>query len=106
MLAIIQINSCVAVSTQDTPLVRASGRELIYVILGGLFLSYLNTFILLAKPGVVVCTLQRFTVGKLFAHLKIPQPTSQRRAFIYAYFDLTTTGFIRNKKVVMLQCLE
>ena len=49
---------------QDTPLVRASGRELIYVILGGLLLSYINTFILLAKPGIVVCTLQRFTVGK------------------------------------------
>ena len=43
----------------DTPLVRASGRELCYVILGGILLCYLNTFILLAKPGMVVCALQR-----------------------------------------------
>ena len=51
----------------DTPLVRASGRELCYVILGGILLCYLNTFILLAKPGIVVCTLQRFTVGMAFS---------------------------------------
>ena len=43
----------------DTPLVRASGRELSYVILGGLLLCFLNTFILLAKPGIVICGLQR-----------------------------------------------
>ena len=48
----------------DTPLVRASGRELCYVILGGILLCYLNTFILLAKPGIVVCALQRFSIGK------------------------------------------
>lgn len=51
----------------DTPLVRASGRELSYVILGGLLLCYLNTFILLAKPGIVVCALQRFSVGMGFS---------------------------------------
>ncbi len=51
----------------DTPLVRASGRELCYVILGGILLCYLNTFILLAKPGIVVCALQRFSVGMGFS---------------------------------------
>jgi len=50
----------------DTPLVRASGRELSYVILGGLLLCFLNTFILLAKPGIVICGLQRFSVGMGF----------------------------------------
>lgn len=43
----------------DTPLVRASGRELSYVILAGLLLCFLNTFILLAKPGVIICMCQR-----------------------------------------------
>lgn len=51
----------------DTPLVRASGRELSYVILAGLLLCYINTFILLAKPGIVVCALQRFSVGMGFS---------------------------------------
>ncbi len=50
----------------DTPLVRASGRELSYVILSGLLMCYLNTFILLAKPGMIVCALQRFGVGMGF----------------------------------------
>ena len=44
---------------RDTPLVRASGRELSYVLLFGLLMCYLNTFILLAKPGTIVCLLQR-----------------------------------------------
>ena len=44
---------------RDTPLVRASGRELSYVILSGLLVCYLNTYILLAKPGTIVCLLQR-----------------------------------------------
>ncbi len=44
---------------RDTPLVRASGRELSYVILAGLLVCFLNTYILLAKPGTVVCLLQR-----------------------------------------------
>ena len=47
------------VKYRDTPLVRASGRELSNVILIGLLVCYLNTFILLAKPGIVVCLLQR-----------------------------------------------
>ncbi len=47
------------VKFRDTPLVRASGRELSNVILVGLLVCYLNTFILLAKPGAIVCLLQR-----------------------------------------------
>ena len=50
----------VFVRNQDTPLVRASGRELSYFILCGLLVCYINTFILLAKPGVVMCLLQRY----------------------------------------------
>ena len=57
----------ILVKFADTPLVRASGRELCYVILGGILLCYLNTFILLAKPGIIVCTLQRFSVGMAFS---------------------------------------
>ena len=44
---------------RETPLVRASGRELTVVLLSGLLLCYINTFVLLAKPGVVMCLLQR-----------------------------------------------
>ncbi|XP_040579714.2 LOW QUALITY PROTEIN: metabotropic glutamate receptor-like [Lepeophtheirus salmonis] len=58
---------CIFIKYRDTPLVRASGRELSYVILSGLLLCYLNTFILIAPPGIIICTIQRFTVGMGFS---------------------------------------
>ena len=36
-----------------------SGRELSYILLSGILLCFLNTFFLIAKPGLFICTLQR-----------------------------------------------
>ncbi|XP_054164108.1 metabotropic glutamate receptor-like isoform X2 [Oppia nitens] len=47
----------------DTPIVKASGRELSFILLGGIMFCYLNTFILLWKPMTIICALQRFGVG-------------------------------------------
>ena len=47
----------------DTPVVKASGRELSFVLLSGFLLCYLMTFVLLAKPSALVCAIQRFGVG-------------------------------------------
>ncbi|KAL4646288.1 metabotropic glutamate receptor 6-like [Arapaima gigas] len=47
----------------DTPIVRASGRELSYVLLTGIFLIYLITFLMIAEPGAVVCALRRLLLG-------------------------------------------
>uniref|UniRef100_A0A8C7WQX8 Glutamate metabotropic receptor 6 n=1 Tax=Oryzias sinensis TaxID=183150 RepID=A0A8C7WQX8_9TELE len=47
----------------DTPIVRASGRELSYVLLTGIFIIYLITFLMIAEPGVVVCALRRLLLG-------------------------------------------
>lgn len=73
----------------DTPIVRASGRELSYVLLtgravtccggatysdvrmtssavsisAGIFLIYLITFLMIAEPGVVVCAFRRLLLG-------------------------------------------
>ena len=44
-----------------------SGRELSYVLLTGILLCFINTFLLLAKPGLASCILQRFGVGLGFA---------------------------------------
>lgn len=51
----------------DTPLVRASGRELSYMLLVGILLCYCNTFVLLAKPTLGTCVIQRFGVGVGFS---------------------------------------
>ncbi|XP_029690223.1 glutamate receptor, metabotropic 6a isoform X3 [Takifugu rubripes] len=47
----------------DTPIVRASGRELSYVLLTGIFKIYLITFLMIAEPGVVVCAFRRLLLG-------------------------------------------
>ncbi|XP_050729966.1 metabotropic glutamate receptor-like [Eriocheir sinensis] len=51
----------------DTPVVRASGRELSYVLLSGVFLCYAITFVFVLKPSAVVCGVQRFGLGFCFA---------------------------------------
>ncbi|XP_058794617.1 metabotropic glutamate receptor 2 isoform X2 [Phymastichus coffea] len=50
----------------DTPVVRASGRELSYVLLTGILLCYLVTFALVLRPSDIVCGIQRFTAGFCF----------------------------------------
>ncbi|KAL1021570.1 hypothetical protein UPYG_G00014970 [Umbra pygmaea] len=47
----------------DTPIVRASGRELSYVLLTGIFLCYVITFLMIAKPDVGVCSFRRIFLG-------------------------------------------
>ncbi|XP_076861643.1 metabotropic glutamate receptor 8 [Brachyhypopomus gauderio] len=47
----------------DTPIVRASGREMSYVLLTGIFLCYAITFLMIATPNLVVCSLRRIFLG-------------------------------------------
>ena len=47
----------------DTPIVKASGRELSFMLLSGFLVCYLMTFVLLAKPSPIICGIQRFGVG-------------------------------------------
>lgn len=51
----------------DTPLVRASGRELSYTLLFGILVCFCNTFALIAKPTIASCILQRFGIGVGFS---------------------------------------
>lgn len=50
-----------------TPLVKASGRELCYILLSGVFMSYALTFLFLAKPSPAICALRRLGLGTSFA---------------------------------------
>lgn len=43
----------------DTPIVRASGRELSYVLLSGILLCFGVTYTLVIKPNDIVCGVQR-----------------------------------------------
>ncbi|GAB0096107.1 Metabotropic glutamate receptor [Sergentomyia squamirostris] len=50
----------------DTPVVRASGRELSYVLLAGILMCYFVTFALVLRPTNLVCGIQRFGAGFCF----------------------------------------
>ncbi|XP_043564349.1 metabotropic glutamate receptor 7-like isoform X6 [Chiloscyllium plagiosum] len=47
----------------DTPIVRATGRELSYVLLTGIFLCYIITFLMIAKPNMGICSFRRIFLG-------------------------------------------
>lgn len=47
----------------DTPVVKASGRELSFILLGGIACCHLSTPVLLSRPTVFVCGSQRFLVS-------------------------------------------
>lgn len=56
----------VFVKQQDTPVVKASGRELSYVLLAGIFLCYAITFLLVQKPSDAKCGAQKMGIGLCF----------------------------------------
>uniref|UniRef100_A0A4W3IJT6 G-protein coupled receptors family 3 profile domain-containing protein n=1 Tax=Callorhinchus milii TaxID=7868 RepID=A0A4W3IJT6_CALMI len=55
--------AAVFVRHNDTPIVRATGRELSYVLLAGIFLCYVITFLMIAEPDVGVCSCRRLFLG-------------------------------------------
>ncbi|XP_005003700.1 metabotropic glutamate receptor 3 isoform X1 [Cavia porcellus] len=63
--------TCVVITVfikhNNTPLVKASGRELCYILLFGVGLSYCMTFFFIAKPSPIICALRRLGLGTSFA---------------------------------------
>ncbi|KAL3227993.1 hypothetical protein MRX96_003924 [Rhipicephalus microplus] len=51
----------------DTPVVRASGRELCFVLLGGICMCQGTALLLVQRPSTVVCGAQRAALGLCFA---------------------------------------
>lgn len=56
--------SVIFVKYIDTPVVKASGRELSFILLAGVAFCHLATFVLLSKPTTFVCGGQRFLVSR------------------------------------------
>ncbi|XP_071988167.1 metabotropic glutamate receptor 3-like, partial [Engystomops pustulosus] len=51
----------------NTPIVKASGREFCYILLSGVLLLYIMTFTFIARPSVVICGLRRLGLATSFA---------------------------------------
>lgn len=51
----------------ETPVVKAAGRELSFMLLAGCAVCYIGVFILLMKPSSFTCIIQRFFLGAGFS---------------------------------------
>lgn len=87
---------------------RATGRELSYALLMGITLCFANTFVLLQKPSLLTCTMQRFSVGMGFCIIYSALLTKTNR--ISRIFDSASKSarrpkFISPKSQVCLSSL-
>ena len=57
----------VFIKFRETPVVKASGRELSFVLLMGILVCYGMTFVIIMKPNDIVCGAQKFGVGFCFS---------------------------------------
>jgi len=57
----------VFIRANNTPVVKASTRELSYMILFGMILCHCTTFFLIAKPTKITCSVTRILPGLAFA---------------------------------------
>ena len=57
----------VFVKFRETPVVKASGRELSFVLLIGILCCYGMTFVIVSKPNDIVCAAQKFGIGFCFS---------------------------------------
>ena len=57
------VATCIFAVHWNTPFIKASGRELSLILLAGIFLSFLTTFVIVTKPTPIVCGVMRFSIG-------------------------------------------
>ncbi|VDK43789.1 unnamed protein product [Anisakis simplex] len=56
-------------SSCETPIVKASGREVSYILLASMLMCYAMTFILISRPTPIVCAIKRTGIGFAFSCL-------------------------------------
>lgn len=69
----------------ETPVVKAAGRELSFMLLIGCAICYVGALVLLIKPDTVSCILQRFFLGAGFSIIYSALLTKTNR--IYRIFN-------------------
>ncbi len=95
---------------RHTPIVKASGKELCFIMLGGIHLCYLMTFPIIIRPQIITCVIQRIGIGLGFSMMYAALLTKTNR--IARIFESTKKqGKLRpqyispNSQVVICSCL-
>ncbi|XP_070561111.1 metabotropic glutamate receptor 3-like [Ptychodera flava] len=81
----------------ETPIVKASGRELSYVLLVGILLSYVISFIVVARPTIAICAITKVGIGFCFTMCYAALLTKTNR--IARIFDRAKTS-VKNTKYI------
>ena len=92
----------------DTPIVKASGRELSFMLLSGFIICYSMTLILLMKPSTFSCAIQRFGVGFGFSmcYASLLTKTNRiSRIFHSASKSAKRPALISPKSQVIITCM-
>lgn len=55
--------TCVFIRYNKTPVIKASGRELCYMLLTGILCCYCMSFVILVPPNILSCALLRVGIG-------------------------------------------
>uniref|UniRef100_A0AC35GRS0 G-protein coupled receptors family 3 profile domain-containing protein n=1 Tax=Panagrolaimus sp. PS1159 TaxID=55785 RepID=A0AC35GRS0_9BILA len=72
----------------ETPVVKASGRELSYILLFSMIMCYVMTFVLVSPPTTLICAFKRTGIGFAFSCLYAALLVKTNR--IYRIFSLST----------------
>lgn len=105
-------------SYNDTPIIKAAGRELSYILLFAILLSFSVTFFIVAEPSEFTCGIMRFFLGfcptlcyasiatktnriaRIF-HQQKSGPTVQKTKYISPTSQLIIVGLLTSVEVVI-----
>ncbi|KAI8764219.1 metabotropic glutamate receptor, partial [Biomphalaria glabrata] len=99
---------CLFVMFNGTPVVMASGRELSYMLLGGCVFCFFMTFMIVAPPSTIMCSIQRFGVGFGFSivYSSLLIKTNRiSRIFESARRSAKRPPFISPKSQIVMTCI-
>ncbi|KAH9510157.1 hypothetical protein Btru_043617 [Bulinus truncatus] len=99
---------CLFIMFNSTPVVMASGRELSYMLLGGCVFCFFMTFMIVAPPSTIMCSIQRFGVGFGFSIIYsslLIKTNRISRIFESARRSAKRPPFISPKSQIIMTCI-